>query len=145
MAQDNFFFFAIFSAWVTCIYLKLSVLLGKKTTSGSIRSFLIKSLTFELPSALIIMILKDQKAKIYIAGIVQCKLRKERTEKLFIVFQRGWTVISLIVPILPCCLEKHFCANLLTLNIPLFVLTTEWVYKTRDTIYSFLGRDRGTL
>ena len=77
MAEYNCFF-PLFFARDKCIYLKISVLLGKKLTSASIRTSLsIKSLTqtncvllFELPSA-----------KIYIVGIVQCKLRKERTKK----------------------------------------------------------------
>lgn len=88
MAQDNFFFCDLFRLGHMYLF-KTFYYLGKKPTSGSIRSFSIKSLTFQLPSALIIIILTDQRAKIYIEGIVQCKLRKERTEKLVIVFQRG--------------------------------------------------------
>ena len=39
---------------------------------------------------------------------MQCKLRKERIEKLFIAFGMGYTVISLDVPNLSCSLEQHF-------------------------------------
>ena len=58
----------------------ISPLAWEKNTSGSIRSLSIRSLTqttrplsFELPSAFIIIILTYQKAKIYFEGIVQCK------------------------------------------------------------------------
>ena len=39
------FFLTISFDWITCIYLKLSLFLGKKPTCGSIRSLSIKSLT----------------------------------------------------------------------------------------------------
>ena len=34
--------------------------------------------------------------------------KKKRIEKLLITFRMGYTVISLNVPILSCCLGKHF-------------------------------------
>ena len=95
--RGQLFFFDLFRLGQIYFVFKTFCYLGKKThirlnkdvvfdqifnTKYSPLAILKTSIGFDL-------ILTYQMAKIYIGGIVQCKLSKERTEKLFIAFQSG--------------------------------------------------------